>query len=426
MKFNTVALTLATAGTLVSAQHNHQHRHHHKRNPDTEVVTVAGPTVTTYVLDGKVISLDEVCKGIANGSLQWASGDAPDACSSTTTSASSSTTSATATPSLEAAAEFIEVASKHTSSSSTSTSSAKTSSTSVYASASASASASSSSSSSSATGIDQDFPDGELSCDSFPSEYGAVALDYLGLGGWSGIQYVSIVDEIVDSIVTAVSGDSCVSGAMCSYACPAGYQKSQWPSAQGSTGQSVGGIECKNGKLHLTNTALSKKLCIEGVGGVYVKNSITEDVAVCRTDYPGTESETIPLALSANSETKPLTCPNGETYYKWENKTTSAQYYVNPKGVSTETGCQWGNGSEAIGNWAPINLGVGASDGTWLSIFQNSPTTTEKLDFNVKIEGDNLSGSCKYEDGTFYSESGSNDSGCTVEVLSGDATYVFY
>ncbi|PWY90754.1 SUN domain protein [Aspergillus heteromorphus CBS 117.55] len=426
MKFNTVALTLATAGSLVSAQHNHQHRHHHKRTPDTEVVTVAGPTVTTYILDGKVISLEEVCAGIASKTLQWA-GDAPlDACSSSTTSASTSATSATATPSLEAAAEFIEVASvKHSSSStSTSWSSAWTSSASVY--ASSTASATSSSSSSTATGIDEDFPDGELSCDTFPSAYGAVALDYLGIGGWSGIQYVTIVDDVVDTIVTAVTGDYCTDGAMCSYACPAGYQKSQWPSAQGSTGQSVGGIECKNGKLYLTNSALSKKLCIEGTGGVYAKNSLSDYVAVCRTDYPGTESETIPLGLEADSDSQPLTCPDGDTYYKWEGKTTSAQYYVNPKGVSTETGCQWGNGSEAVGNWAPINLGVGADDGVWLSIFQNSPTTTEKLDFNVKIEGDDLSGSCKYEDGTFYSESGSNDSGCTVEVLSGDATYVFY
>ncbi|TPR07845.1 nonsense-mediated mRNA decay family protein [Aspergillus niger] len=364
MKFNTVALTLATAGM---------------RSPDTEVVTVPGPTVTTFVLDGKVITFEEACDGVAKGTLKFSGNVPANVCQSSSSTVSSSTTSPTPTASVQAAAEFIE-----------------------------------------------EFPDGELDCDTFPSEYGAVALDYLGLGGWSGIQYVTIVDEIVDTIVTGVTGDSCISGAMCSYACPAGYQKSQWPSTQGSTGQSVGGIECKNGKLHLTNKSLSKKLCIEGVGGVHVQNTMSEEVAVCRTDYPGTESETIPLAVAANSELHPLTCPNGATYYKWENQTTSAQYYVNPKGVSTETGCQWGNGSSPIGNWAPINLGVGYNDGKWLSLFQNSPTTTTKLDFNVKIEGDNLSGSCKYEDGTFYSESGSNDSGCTVEVLSGSATYVFY
>lgn len=131
----------------------------------------------------------------------------------------------------------------------------------------------------------------------------------------------------------------------------------------------------------------------------------------------GTESETIPLAVASNSELHPLTCPDGDTYYKWEGKTTSAQYYINPKGVSTSVGCQWGSSSEPYGNWAPLNMGVGENDGKWLSLFQNSPTTSTKLDFNVKIEGDNLSGSCKYEDGTFYSETGSNDSGCTVSPL---------
>jgi hypothetical protein len=111
-----------------------------------------------------------------------------------------------------------------------------------------------------------------------------------------------------------------------------------------------------------------------------------------------------------------LTCPNGATYYQWQGKTTSAQYYVNPAGVSQEDGCQWGDGSKPIGNFAPINLGVGENNGKWLSIFQNSPTTNEKLDFNIKIKGDNLSGSCKYENGVFVSDTGSNDSGCTVSL----------
>ena len=130
--------------------------------------------------------------------------------------------------------------------------------------------------------------------------------------------------------------------------------------------------------------------------------------------YPGTEAETIPLR--AGADIQPLTCPDGEKYYKWQGKTTSAQYYVNPKGYSTEKACQWGDGKLPIGNWAPINLGVGQNNGKWLSVFQNSPTTNKKLDFNVKIKGDNLSGSCRYEDGTFYSETTSNDSGCTVSL----------
>lgn len=111
-----------------------------------------------------------------------------------------------------------------------------------------------------------------------------------------------------------------------------------------------------------------------------------------------------------------MTCPNGATYYNWEGKTTSAQYYVNPAGVSVEKGCQWGDGTGNTGNRAPINLGVGENNGKWLSIFQNSPTTNAKLDFNIKIEGDNLSGSCKYENGQFISETGSNSDGCTVST----------
>ncbi|KAL3469962.1 hypothetical protein BJX99DRAFT_251576 [Aspergillus californicus] len=416
MKYS-VALTLATAGSMVSAQHQHHHRHHQKR----EVVTVDGPTVVEYMLNGKIITSSDVCSGIADGSLAWADGKpASDPCST-----SSSTTEAY-TPTV-APAKFIETSSSTTTttSTSTSTSTSTTTTVSVPTTTSATPSSTSSASSSTATGLDASFPDGEIDCGTFPSDYGAVALDYLDLGGWSGIQYVTIVGELISDIVTAVTGDSCTSGAMCSYACPPGYQKSQWPSTQGSTGQSVGGLQCKLGKLYLTNSDLSDKLCIPGVGGVKAKNTLSEHVAVCRTDYPGTESETIPISLNAGTEHN-VACPDGATYYQWEGKTTSAQYYVNPKGVSQEEGCQWGDGSKAVGNFAPINLGVGENNGKWLSIFQNSPTTTELLDFNIKIVGDDLSGSCKYEDGSFISDTGSNDSGCTVQVMSGDATYVFY
>jgi hypothetical protein len=93
---------------------------------------------------------------------------------------------------------------------------------------------------------------------------------------------------------------------------------------------------------------------------------------------------------------------------------TSAQYYLNPKGISAEQGCQWGDGSQPIGNWAPLNMGAGFKGGqTWLSIFPNTPTTNAKLDYNVKITGD-VSQTCKYEDGVFYDSSGESATGCTV------------
>ncbi|KAL4992760.1 hypothetical protein BDW68DRAFT_148784 [Aspergillus falconensis] len=411
MKYS-FAFALATAGSMAAAaQHQHGHHHHHNKR---EVVTVDGPTVVEYMLDNQLISAEKVCEGITDGTLAWANGQPPsDPCQTSTSATSTEAYTPTA-----AAAKFIETEASSSTATSTSTSVSVPSST-------TSQPAASSSSASTATGLDASFPDGELDCSTFPSDYGAVALDYLGLDGWSGIQYVTLVGEIISDIITAVTGDSCTSGAMCSYACPPGYQKSQWPSTQGSSGQSVGGLQCKLGKLYLTNPDLSDKLCIPGVGGVKAKNTLSEHVAVCRTDYPGTESETIPISLNSG-ETKEVTCPDGATYYKWEGKTTSAQYYVNPAGTSQEEGCQWGDGSKPVGNWAPINLGVGENNGKWLSIFQNSPTTTEKLDFNIKIQGDNLSGSCKYEDGSFISDTGSNDSGCTVQVMSGDATFVFY
>jgi hypothetical protein len=282
MKFNTAALTLATAGLVAAQPHNHAHHHNHKRAPKTDVVTVPGPTVIEYQLYGKELSAEEACKGIAEGSLLWADGKAPaGACPSSTetpTSTSTSTPTHTVAP-----AQFVE----------TSTSAPPPPPPPTTAASSSSESTAAPSSSSGATGLDADFPDGQIDCDAFPSQYGAVPLDYLGLGGYSGIQYVkgdgliSGVLNTITSIVTAVAGENCIDGAMCSYACPAGYQKSQWPEAQGSTGQSVGGLQCKNGKLYLTNKALSSKLCMPGVGGVNVQNTLSKQVAVCRTDYPG-------------------------------------------------------------------------------------------------------------------------------------------
>ncbi|KAJ5149120.1 Secreted beta-glucosidase sun1 [Penicillium atrosanguineum] len=456
MKFtNSVAVTLATAGSLAAA-HGHGHAHFHKRATETETVAVPGPTVYDFVVmdpsatgSPEEISLSEACAGLADHKLEWLDAPIPAACptssssssstssssssssTSTSTSSSSSTSTVTPTPTvaaqvlLETSAAIISSSSSSSSSTSTVESITSSSSSSTY---SAAATSSSSSSSSTSAGLTAEFPDGELDCSTFPSDYGAVALDYLGIDGWSGIQYVTLVDELVSSIVTAVSGDSCTSGSMCSYACPPGYQKSQWPTTQGSTGQSVGGLECKGGKLYLTNTDY-KQICIEGTGGVNIRNELSEQVAVCRTDYPGTESETVPL-LAAAGASHPLTCPNGETYFKWEGKTTSAQYYVNNKGVSAEKGCQWGDGSEPIGNWAPMNFGVGYSAGsTWLSMFKNEPTTDADLDFKVKLIGDDLSDSCRYDGaGNFYNNAGkiTSGNGCTASSSSGNAYFVFY
>src|SRR5207237_374007 len=100
------------------------------------------------------------------------------------------------------------------------------------------------------------FPDGTIDCSAFPADQqGVVAVDYLGFGGWSGIQYAD------DS--TAISGMTCTEGAYCSYACQPGMSKTQWPTVQPSDGQSRGGLLCKAGKLYLTNPA-SQYLCLWG------------------------------------------------------------------------------------------------------------------------------------------------------------------
>ncbi|GLI79686.1 sun domain protein [Penicillium ochrochloron] len=433
MKFtNSVAVTLATAGSLVAA-HGHGHAHFHKRAVETETETAvtAGPTVYDFVVldpsksgTPEHLSVEEACSLLAKNELEWLGAAIPNACP---TSTSTPVSTSTAAPTTTIAAQvLLETSAAITPSSSSTSTVAPT--TSAASSTSSAASSKSSKTSSGGTGVTAEFPSGEIDCGTFPSDYGAVPLDYLGLGGYSGIQYVTIADAVISEIVTAVTGDSCTSGAMCSYACPAGYQKSQWPTTQGATGQSIGGLECKNGKLHLTNTEY-KTLCIEGTGGVNVRNQLSEQVAVCRTDYPGTESETIPLSALAGEE-HPLTCPNGATYFKWEGKITSAQYYVNNKGVSAEKGCQWGDGSEAIGNWAPMNLGVGYSAGsTWLSMFKNEPTTSANLDFKIKLVGDDLSDNCRYDGaGNFYNNAGliTSGNGCTVSSSSGNAYFVFY
>ncbi|KAK3722549.1 Sperm-associated antigen 4 protein, partial [Vermiconidia calcicola] len=281
------------------------------------------------------------------------------------------------------------------------------------------------------SGVDSEFPDGELSCDNFPSEYGAVSVDWIGLGGWTGVQKPGSSSGGYGDILTVTSGGGCTEGAFCSYACPPGYQKAQWPETQGVTGQSVGGVLCEGGKLRLTNHALSNKLCIPGASQVdiRVRNDMGDHVAVCRTDYPGTEGETVPLSAQPGSE-NPLTCPDAEAYYMWQGSHTSAQYYVNPAGVSVEDGCQWGSPENPWGNYAPLNLGVGYSNGAaWLSIFQNAPTTDVKLDFSVEIKGDGVSGTCRYSNGQYCGGANYDDcsstTGCTVSISEGTATFVF-
>ena len=226
-------------------------------------------------------------------------------------------------------------------------------------------------------------------------------------------------DAFISLINTGIGGDNCQANTFCSYACPAGYQKSQWPTSQGNTGQSIGGLYCNaQGKLELTNSKLSKKICIKGTGEVKVKNTINKNVPICRTDYPGTESETVALDTQPGQEYE-LTCPDANKYYTWGSAATSAQYYINPSGSPVEDACRWNEAGSNMGNWAPVNLGVGKgpTGQTYISIFANKPTNPDgKLNFNLKITGD-VSGKCAYVDGEFYNNGVVDPSGCTVSLF---------
>ena len=135
----------------------------------------------------------------------------------------------------------------------------------------------------------------------------------------------------------------------------------------------------------------------------------------------GTESETVPL-ITQPGVTSELTCPDSKTYFTHNGDPTTAQYYVNNKGVPKEKACSWNKDGSHEGNWAPVYFGVGRDiyEKTWLSISstkQNNPTDYQPLDYDVEIVGDNLSGKCKYCNGQYCSGNNyenCNTEGCTV------------
>lgn len=260
----------------------------------------------------------------------------------------------------------------------------------------------------------EEFPDGLYSCDYFPSGQGVIALDHLGFGGWSGI-YNSDTS----------TGGSCKEGSYCSYACQSGMSKTQWPDNQPSNGVSVGGLLCKNGKLYKTNSR-SNYLCEWGADKANVVSKIDKSVAICRTDYPGTENMVIPTVVDAGS-TSVITVVDQDTYYRWRGGATSAQFYVNNAGVSYQDGCLWGSAGSGVGNWAPLNFGTGYAGGVaYLSLIPN-PNNYDSLNFNVKIvaadDSSNVSGQCVYENGKY---NGNGKDGCTVGVTKGKGNYVLY
>jgi hypothetical protein len=133
----------------------------------------------------------------------------------------------------------------------------------------------------------------------------------------------------------------------------------------------------------------------------------------------------VPLVAEPGT-TSTLTVPDASTSYHWRGGPSSAQYYVNNAGIDVEQGCVWGPPNGGRGNWSPIVVGAGFSEGkTWLSISQNN-LNSDPANFNMKIVpvgNAKLSQDCRYEDGKF---STGDKVGCTVAVEGGSAKLVLY
>lgn len=296
-------LAVVTAGSLVTASpaghkhHGHPHPVEKREAENVKTVKVPGPTIVAYKLNGNLIDENDVCQGIDDGSLSLVGGkELPPKCPAVDSKSTGSHT---------ASASVVSTSIEKVTTGPRPTSEQKGYEAPKLATKPAATHLASAASTmlpnvdavdrpvlapiSTGEGLDENFPDGAIDCSTFPSKYGPIKVDWAQLDGWSGIQYVTFDGNHIDHIETALpNGKGCKPGAMCSYACPPGYQKSQWPSAQGSTGQSIGGLRCgADGKLRLTNSNLSRKLCVPGTGATVVENKLSNNAAICRTDYPG-------------------------------------------------------------------------------------------------------------------------------------------
>lgn len=261
-----------------------------------------------------------------------------------------------------------------------------------------------------------EFEDGVHDCDILPTGQGVIPVDWVsGLNGG----YTSIMN------LQGETSSNCTDGFFCSYACQAGMSKTQWPSNQPISGISVGGLECRNNKLYRSNSD-QKYLCQWDQGTANFVSEIDQDIAICRTDYPGSENMNVPTMLQAGGS-QPVSVVQGDTYYTWKGGKTSSQYYANNAGVSVQDGCIWGEEGSGIGNFSPVVLGAGQVEGkTYLSLIPN-PNNETPPNYNVKIVGEDGAttvGSCSYEGGQYLGGQGSD--GCTFTLTDGKAKFVFY
>lgn len=420
MKFNSslVAATTMLATTAMAAPHA---GHKHEKRDDADCTTTA---YLGHHQHKRAVAIEYVYETILvdihGNTIQEKNIVA------TSTSATSQDTTTLSPTTTSTKQEETTTSSTSTSTSSTSTSTSTTSTSTTSTSTSTSTSKSNSKSKSNSNGYFGDlswyqapavaFEDGTIDCSDFGSlvGQGVLALDHLGFGGFSGIYHSD-----------TSTGGACTEGAYCSYSCQPGMSKTQWPSSQPANGVSVGGLHCSNGKLYKSNPS-QDYLCEWGIDAAYVVSELSQDVAICRTDYPGTENMVVPTYVEAGA-TLPLTVVDQSSYFKWQGSYTSAQYYVNNAGLSVEEGCIWGTPGSGLGNWAPLNFGAGGFSGgiSYLSLIPN-PNNHDAANFNVKIiagEGATVNGNCVYANGKY---NGDGTDGCTVAVSSGRAHFVLY
>lgn len=431
-----IAASLAAGVTAQPHAHHHRHQHAKKHEPAPHVVQLKQrgpspvlnerdvvvvyetPLETAYVLGGESITPEEAEECLRDKLCEIVGETEPTFVTPTPTpTPTPSQPSTSAAKSTSAAAgEFFEnkvnnkVAAPSSSSAEPSSSPAPK------------ATQSSSSSSSGASGIDADFPDGEIDCSTLPTEYGAVAVTQVNNDGWGGLLDISPASFTVGS-TKAISSYSAPVGGLgpgmfATYQCPEGYDMAQWPEgAQGATGQSIGGLWCGlDNKLYLTRPDSTKKLCQAGAGNVKIVNKLSDKVSLCKTSYPGKEDMILSNVVEGGA-TYNLYNPYQNQSYVWGGASTSAQYYVNLKGLDKDIACQWTSPKpyeSNAGNWAGVNLGTSVNDDgtTFLSIFHNTPTSDTPLDFNIELSGD-VSQKCTYS-WSSNSFSPSNGNGCTV------------
>ena len=293
------------AVTAHASPHGHRHSHELKeRYANAKVV----PEIV-YSFQGTSITESEVCKGINNGTFVWAAGttDKPDCANFKEGPLAPPSPSAKPLSSSNLHSEFKAPDTQKASDTKKAPDTNKQPSAPAPDTKTHTQSDSGSHDSSEFGGdgdCDQDFQDGVHDCSEFPSNYGAVKVPWMEIGGWSGVQATNVVGGVVGNIDTAISGGGCKAGTYCSYACPPGYQKSQWP--EQNSGTSVGGLKCgSDNKLYLSNPSF-KKICIKGTEKVDVQNKLSKNCAICRTDYPGMSTITSVLPFDLVHYSRPL------------------------------------------------------------------------------------------------------------------------